>query len=314
MDSVVTIDNNKYTSIDLIGEEVLVDITTKKKFNTALEPLCSQKYCLRLVPNIGRFFGHKLDKTKSRRPEDESWLCGIHESESERDNPIIENQKFKYELYEKLKEMHMVNQALDRHKLVKENASLCVGCLGNLPTTKWPLMPRICFQKCKSLLFEVTKNKDGSTMTCRGYPPACFIGACEFCRRQYLVEYFDSFCQHLVRAECIICKRILPIQCLTEPIDVTCPGNICKMFCYSRFTYMLEARCAYEGCINLQKKNTCTFNTGCGHCDLETIRKLGLNSRVRNQFEKCFELTCSPFKPVTFDPRYDYNYYNFLLI
>ncbi len=41
-----------------------------------------------------------------------------------------------YELYEKLKEMHMVNQALDRHKLVQGNASLCVGCLSNLPATK----------------------------------------------------------------------------------------------------------------------------------------------------------------------------------
>jgi hypothetical protein len=77
----------------------------------------------------------------------------------------------------------MVNQALDRHKLVQGNASLCVVCLGNLPATKWhSCLPGVCFQKCKKLLFEDTENKDGSTMTCRGYPSACFIGACEFCR------------------------------------------------------------------------------------------------------------------------------------
>jgi hypothetical protein len=44
----------------LIGEEVLVDITAKKKFNTALEPLCSHKYCLRLLPR----YINILDKTK----------------------------------------------------------------------------------------------------------------------------------------------------------------------------------------------------------------------------------------------------------
>jgi hypothetical protein len=110
-------DESEYAKTDFIGEFLYIKKNANDKFNKNGDQLCSDQDCsIILAP-----------RQLKNQNSNEKKHCGIHYNLLQTKkcglypNKIIQNQKFRHELYEKLKEMHLHDLQIKIETLVDKN-------------------------------------------------------------------------------------------------------------------------------------------------------------------------------------------------
>jgi hypothetical protein len=286
------IDLNAYSPIEIVGEEFFINKITNEKINIYGVPICSTYYCT-----------NRQLEPKLRVEPGNSGMCVYHTNPDKyQENDFYAkssmHQKYRYDLYEKLKNQFKNGEPFSKHG---SDLTICVGCFRLISTQKF-IVNKCLKQLCTKCMSMITEGSSEGLVCC-AYPPKCTIGVCAYCLRERIYNLMSAE-QHEIE-KCELCERNIPKILMTEPKFFGGEKrNICFIFCYraveyfrtKTFTYVNSTKYANTACVGLDDK--CKFDKGCYKCDIRRISDLKITEFTcfRNEIQSLiFERTSSAF-------------------